>query len=70
MTAEIVSFPCRYVLSDGTPCKRATRLGMTRCDEHVLHLFRRDPVDRHEPEWVRRRRTIGLPAKDYSGSAA
>ncbi len=23
-----------------------------------------------EPEWLRRRRTVGLPAKDYTGSAA
>lgn len=65
MTAEIIIL-CRY---DG--CRRAAASpDRARCREHALRWLPGASVERHEPEWVRRRRTIGLPAKDYSGSAA
>lgn len=65
MTAEIITL-CRY---DG--CRRAAASpNQARCRDHALRWVPSAPVERTEPEWMRRRRTIGLPAKDYSGSAA
>ena len=38
------------------------RARQCRRDDYPPH----DPPKAREPEWLRRRRTIGLPAKDYS----
>ena len=51
-------------------CERAPRYpDQSRCEDHRLRWMPREPAQ-HEPEWLRRRRTVGLPAKDYTGHAA
>lgn len=40
----------------------------SRCEEHRLRWLVREPVRPAEPEWLRRARTSGLPAKDYSAA--
>jgi hypothetical protein len=40
----------------------------SRCEDHRLRWV--GPAEQTEPEWVRRRRTVGLPIKDYTGHAA
>ncbi len=53
-------------------CRRARVQDSLVCETHLTEMWanRLDRCDvgfePREPEWMRRRRTIGLPAKDYS----
>jgi len=52
-------------------CTNEALPNQSRCDAHRLRWLPGKPVELvPEPEWMRRRRTDGLPAKDYSRSAA
>lgn len=52
-------------------CKRAPAFDdQPFCADHRLRWAVREPVERTEPEWLRRAHTVGLPAKDMTGSAA
>ncbi len=66
MTAEIV-YLCRF---EG--CRRqAAYPGQARCAEHRLRwVAGQSPEPPRQPAWVQRMESQGLPAKDYSGSAA
>lgn len=54
-------------------CLRERMADALVCREHMTDLWgnRLDRSDTgyHEPEWMRRRRTVGLPAKDWTRAA-
>lgn len=52
-------------------CERAAIRDGNRCSDHQLRWIPGAAVDApRKPEWVRRRETVGLPAKDFTRSAA
>ncbi len=57
-------------------CERHRATDSLVCGEHLTEMWanRLDRCDvgfePREPEWMRRRRTIGLPAKDMTGNSA
>ncbi len=53
-------------------CHRERVPSALYCRSHLTDLWHNRPVvvdQRSEPEWMRRRRTVGLPAKDMTRAA-
>lgn len=52
-------------------CERAPVYpDQNRCEDHRLRWLVSEPAEQRQPEWLRRKNEIGLPAKDMTGHAA